>query len=720
MPSSAANQLPPAYTPVPVVPGQDATPLRLCVVVRKTADPVAGHLVVLRDTIDARVLLGCVTDASGRVHQWVEVWIQTSDALNDTPEAYRQGLSNATLDDRWRRQCDAFDQLDSPGLIRTGWESAHPAPAFIDATKLAPVRLLASGNATWQICTDDALLARRGLPAYGTTLHRYLHNPAAPDGPLVALAPDAPQTDATVPLSQLLAEHALVPVNPGAGLIMVRQHHPISYEAFADVLGGAPWDGLLHGRTTIDLAPPISPRAGDAADNGNPIAEDRLFLARHGRAGHLVETLHLKLRLIADALAAARTLTAGTQRPILNLSADSFAVSVSPPAQGLPLLWTSRVHLNDPGEAVVLPIRNSDATYFVRGRSGAASVYRPASVDEPAAGFGALRVREVVDDTHGVVLIGTFTAQERIKAARSDLIWLRLNLGSGPVDVYAHLESERALAVGEWRIRSLPLKLPEQVVTALRAPQGYPFGKVHFDLVPLLSSPCDLYSLGVLAIRTLLVNRRNPMSFAWDEALSLASQVAAEHDARTPLVDRIAKVFAENPRWAASLGPQQLLENEADAQDAFNLIPPEIWHQTLAAVVRLFPGLGPDSFCRDYGDAPPNALHRVYDRPLEELNLLLVRTRSLILGDWHFNREVDHVIQKYLTVLRGEKPTQPRPAAATHAPAPTPAAAARPAGAAPAQPPAVPPPPASRVARPVPPRQPAPPPPAAPRKPGAP
>src|SRR4051812_33870805 len=313
---SAVNQLPPAYTPVPVVPGQEAAPLRLCVVVRQTPDPVAGHLVVLRDTIDARVLLGCVTDAAARIHQWIELWIQTPDALNDTPQAYRQGLANAALDDRWRRQCDAFDQLDTPGLIRTGWEDAHPAPSFIDATKLAPVRLVAKHNASWQLCTDDALLARRGLPAYGTTLHRYLHDPAAPDGPLVALAPDAPQTDATLPLSQLLADNALVPVNPGAGLMMVRSYHPVPYEAFADVLGGAPWDGLLHGRNTIDLAPPISPRAGAAADNGVPPVEDRLFLARHGRAGHLVETLHLKLRLIADAISAARTLTAHTQRPI--------------------------------------------------------------------------------------------------------------------------------------------------------------------------------------------------------------------------------------------------------------------------------------------------------------------------------------------------------------------------------------------------------------------
>jgi hypothetical protein len=290
------------------------------------------------------------------------------------------------------------------------------------------------------------------------------------------------------------------------------------------------------------------------------------------------------------------------------------------------------------------------------------------------------------------------------------------------------------MAVGEWRIRSLPLKLPAEVVTALRAPQGYPFGKVHFELVPLLSSPCDLYSLGVLAIRTLLVNRRNPMSLAWDEALSLATQVATEHDAQIPLVDRIAKVFADNPRFAASLGPHQLLENESDAQDAFNLIPPELWHQALASVIRLFPGLGPDSYCRDYGDAPPNALHRVYDRPLEELSLLLVRTRALILGDWHFNREVEHVIQKYLSVVSGEKPAAARPASTA---SPTPAAApanaspparpaatpARPGAAAPAQPFAAPPAGGARTSRPVPPtppRQPATPPPAAPRKPGAP
>src|SRR5437868_6991527 len=65
--------LPEGYAAVPLGPDQCVAPLRLCVLVKEQADPVAGHLVVLRDTADARVLLGGVVDAGGQVHQWVEL-----------------------------------------------------------------------------------------------------------------------------------------------------------------------------------------------------------------------------------------------------------------------------------------------------------------------------------------------------------------------------------------------------------------------------------------------------------------------------------------------------------------------------------------------------------------------------------------------------------------------------------------------------------------------
>ena len=81
---------------------------------------------------------------------------------------------------------------------------------------------------------------------------------------------------------------------------------------------------------------------------------------------------------------------------------------------------------------------------------------------------------------------------------------------------------------------------------------------------------------------------------------------------------------------------------------AYELLPPELWHHTLAAIVRLFPGVGPDSYCKDYGDAPPLALEVVFNQPLEDLEKLLVRSRSLIVIDWNSNREVHSAIRDVL------------------------------------------------------------------------
>src|SRR4051794_41809135 len=66
----APAQIPDGYAVIPVSVEQKVSPLRIGVIVKKQADPVAGHLVMLRDLLDAQVYLGAVSDASGRVEPW--------------------------------------------------------------------------------------------------------------------------------------------------------------------------------------------------------------------------------------------------------------------------------------------------------------------------------------------------------------------------------------------------------------------------------------------------------------------------------------------------------------------------------------------------------------------------------------------------------------------------------------------------------------------------
>ena len=94
-------------------------------------------------------------------------------------------------------------------------------------------------------------------------------------------------------------------------------------------------------------------------------------------------------------------------------------------------------------------------------------------------------------------------------------------------------------------------------------------------------------------------------------------------------------------------------KDERDRPTIYELLPPDLWHGALAAIVRLFPGLTPDSYCKDYGDAPPLALEKVFNQPLQGFETLLERSRSLIVIDWSANREIHSAIRDLMDRQKG-------------------------------------------------------------------
>jgi hypothetical protein len=216
------------------------------------------------------------------------------------------------------------------------------------------------------------------------------------------------------------------------------------------------------------------------------------------------------------------------------------------------------------------------------------------------------------------------------------------------VDLYGHLYTTDGLAQGEARFRTVPQRLPQEVVKALQGAEGVSFARSPFEIVPLLSTPCDLYALGVLAVRTFLTNPQHTLAEGVDEILSLARKVAEEHNAETPLATRILNIMNSDQRFSGSLAPHRLAAEPMEAMAAYDLLPPELWYRTLAAIVKLFPGVGPDSHSKDYGDAPALALESAFAGPIQEFENLVVRSRSLVVIDWNANREVHAAIRDFI------------------------------------------------------------------------
>ncbi len=644
--------MPEGYSAIPVQEADVAATLRLCVLARQTPDPAAGHLVLLRDLPDAMVYLGCVTDAGGRLREWVEIWVQNLNGLAASLPSLSETFSNHSLDHRWKNTADCFRALNPAGFIQTGWEVKHSPPTFLDLSRRQPVHP-GPPEKRWELCRDDAALQAAGLPAYGTSLFRYLYQPASPEGGFVPVVSGAPDGAATHPLAEALKDtQAHIPLNAQGGLMMAQNLCPLGYEDYVDLLGGKPWKGLEHGKRLINFNGVY--RTLDDCTRMQQ-AGSHLFLGGRGRAGRFVEGFHLKLQLFTEAVTAVRTFVERQQLPFLNLSADSFRVSLNDVGAKLPFLWTARGALVKPSQAYALPVESSDFRYFIRARHGGASVYLPEGLNASLQGSGHVRLRKVLPPDEGRTrLEGTLVMEASENVSPHDLLWIRLPLGTGRVDLYGNLYTTDGLAQGEARFRTVPQKLAPDTVKALQAAEGVSFARSPYEVVPLLCTPCDLYSLGVLAVRTFLVNPQNSLAIALDELLSLGRQAAAEHKAGTPLATRIAAIMTNDPRFAKSLAPHRLVQEPMEPMTAFELLPPELWHHTLAAMVRLFPGLGPDSYCKDFGDAPPLALEGVFDQPLEDLEKLLVRSRSLIVIDWNANREVHSAIRDLIDRQRIE------------------------------------------------------------------
>jgi hypothetical protein len=641
--------IPEGYRIIPIHDIHQDSPLRLGVLVRKLPDPATGYFVMLRDLGDAQVLLGGVVDAGGQVLEWIEIWIQNISGLAASLPNVQETFSNFYLDQRWIDQCRVYAELAPADVIRTGWESVHPLPTFIDLSAATAIHPLdpETGH-RWELCADDALLQGAGLPPYATSLNRYLFQKAlGKDSRFVPVVSNAP-ADAAVsatPESQGGDDQHL-PLNAQAGLMRTTRFYPLGFEDYADLLSGKPWGGLAHSRTPVPLDEVYS-RLENWAQVEN--RDTHLFLGAQGQGGRFIESYHLKLHLLHQAFGAARSSVQQLQLPFLNLSGDSFRVKIDPLGAGLPALWTAKCALVNPSQAHALPIKTTEHRYFIRTGTAAASIYMPEGLGLPSRGTGTIRIRKVLPpDKEGSILEGTLVLQDQVAVSPHDLLWMRLPLATGRIDLYGHVYAAESLARGEARFRTVAQQFPESVVTALSKAEGVAFARSPYEVVPLLSSPCDLFSLGVLAVRTLLVNEQNSLGVALDELLSLARQVGVEHNSAVPLSARIQAIFRKDARWSATLGPHALTREKLSPETCAQLLPAALWFDTLALLVRLFPGTGPDSICRDFGDVPALALETIFAPPIAALQDLLVRSRSLIVIDWNVNREIHAVIKKFL------------------------------------------------------------------------
>jgi hypothetical protein len=246
---------------------------------------------------------------------------------------------------------------------------------------------------------------------------------------------------------------------------------------------------------------------------------------------------------------------------------------------------------------------------------------------------------------------------ETVAMSSNALLWLRFALGGLDLALYATVEADRnggggGSASGQVRFETMATPLNSEQQRAVERALGVPVSDVLFEVVPLLSTPCDLYALAVLCVRTLLVGsgggggRGLPSAMA--DVLELALRTAALDEEQVDLGLTVRGVLEEDDRLLEALGPQRLTDDGLSVSDALNVIPMQAWCGVLAAVLRMLPGDGPSNVCSSLGDARASGIHRVFDRAASDLIESAVGVRALLFSDRAADQEIVGVIRSVM------------------------------------------------------------------------
>jgi hypothetical protein len=290
-------------------------------------------------------------------------------------------------------------------------------------------------------------------------------------------------------------------------------------------------------------------------------------------------------------------------RPHLDLHPERFAVEPGPRAGFLPHLWSFRVKLLGasagrsarlgPEIAVPLPPLSPRAP-FASAALRAARLASPSTaellisrVTEEKGAKGFWRIEGTLLDPHG--FYPPPGPRDWLQLA-----WPRDPFGPGRT-VAARLDPRASRPSIEAAITTEPMALEPALAKQLGRSGGFRVPGVRYRIYPALDVPEDLYSLGVLLLRMLLVNDGQALS-ALEPLIEAVPQGPEARGARASAQGAQEALDAMLGAAPESLAKANLFHRAVDrTPERPNAVPDDLWTGVLLFALRLVargPGFG--------------------------------------------------------------------------------------------------------------------------------
>ena len=646
----------------------------------------------------SRVLLGRLAVGDDATLMSIAVKIQRDSYLPGA-SAGQVPWTNRALDEVWARERTDMRRIDSPHVLRM-----LPVPdAALDSAPLWYCRRVdqyfhpcsPQTGAVLRVCRDDTQLRDAGLRAYGAGIHRYLfggddagkavyykrgaldeeqpkpevalrgaadliadfgafargeRTPAAPMPcttcahrsecyPSAARGTARPAEDHLVPVS--FYDFAFLPM-PVAELV---------YDEFCDLIGGASWE---HVRERA-CGPGQRGRAQLFPTLDTLYARPTQWLFRYdARAEFALEVLRLKLTAFVQAALGMTAVHAACGRPHLGFQPSNLVVKVTFASDGAPARWLGQVQVADlgSGRRYVPADRSARDAPMLLVPDDAGIYQSPLATEQneasAAMGVEVDRVEKIDDGTEVVLRLrppGGFAASEfrpddhvrvtpssAVGGRRDAWLWGRLvEIGKDELIVHAELPTGHALA-------------------GLSADATF---DARVTLLRSLGPACDLYGLGMLLFRTLLVHDEQGMAEV-EATVSrcidrLVLDVPGKPDPARYCREHLLRSIREQD---AVFQPASVLWNAVDRADALDGFPVPLWQEVLLFGFRLTTAISGFSFVHSHADTHPQNPGTLGREVVAGVRTFLARVHVELFAHAARDREIGEICAEMLGDLR--------------------------------------------------------------------
>jgi hypothetical protein len=658
----------------------------------------------------SRVLLGRIASGRDTCLTWLAVKIQRG--------AYRpakESLANPQIEDLWDRERASLDQCSGAGVAKR-IDLAENSFRSLPVTFCKKVRRYfhvpcPSCGRPLSDCRDDALLRDHGLSQYSTSSVRFLHCPecgaksskkvfytastageGTPRGgaevrhrgelyrDFAALVRTEEGSETRLRLGNsfpcagcdhrkkcypasgtpIPAESLLVPLSYHEFHLLPMEAFELHYDEFADLVGGAEWASVRD--KAVQSGGEGRARLMRGLDEAFS-SPSQWFWRGHEPGRWSLEVLRLKLHLFSGLCRGVRTLHAQCHTPHLNLSPSSVMVRLVPPVPGVPVRWNFQVGVIGPASAH-RPASEAGQPPPPAGLIFPAPDVVPAYLSPFARDAGdtreeTLRITLVtVREEGGSIHIGGTATSDRV---RLDRMLPRDVLRILPSTSAGSLESLILWAVVEGQEEhSLRFTAVLPGGTSLK-PCTFDGAVTHYRT---LQGPCDLFGLGMLLFRTLLVNDDREF-FAADAVIQrILKQISLKYEGREApsphrvidemlhMIDEEKEVFAES----------SILHSRVDRAASLPAIPARLWSDTILLAFRLVTSVAGFSFAADHSDYDAEQPGDLMDRVLRDLTELQTRVEVELFSRGERDREISEICSTLIgqtTGASGDKGSAP-------------------------------------------------------------